>query len=88
MLIADALRYNLSRDAAIVELESRRGHDELREWEVKEMRSSFRMLLPLLTVMTFVGLRAPLCMVAQTRQDVAPLKNWPAPLYWQPTAEE
>jgi hypothetical protein len=52
------------------------------------MRSSFRMLLPLLTVMTFVGLRAPLCMVAQTRQDVAPLKNWPAPLYWQPTAEE
>jgi len=27
-------------------------------------------------------------MVAQTRQDVAPLKNWPAPLYWQPTAEE
>jgi hypothetical protein len=46
------------------------------------------MLLPLLTVMTFVGLRVPLCMVAQTRQDVAPLKYWPAPLYWQPTAEE
>jgi hypothetical protein len=30
----------------------------------------------------------PLAMAAQVRQDVAPLKNWPAPLYWQPTAEE
>jgi hypothetical protein len=46
------------------------------------------MLLPLLTVMTVVGLRVPLCMLAQTRQDVASLKNWPAPLYWQPTVEE
>jgi hypothetical protein len=30
----------------------------------------------------------PLAMVAQTSRDVAPLKYWPAPLYWQPTAEE
>jgi hypothetical protein len=30
----------------------------------------------------------PLAMVAQTSRDVAPLKNWTAPPYWQPTAEE
>jgi hypothetical protein len=30
----------------------------------------------------------PLAMGAQTRVDVAPLKYWPAPLYWQPAADE
>jgi hypothetical protein len=25
---------------------------------------------------------------AQPTRNVAPLKNWPAPLYWQPSAEE
>src|ERR1700685_4617797 len=30
----------------------------------------------------------PLALTAQTRPDVAPLKYWPAPLYWQPTMEE
>jgi hypothetical protein len=30
----------------------------------------------------------PLAMAAQTSREVAPLKYWPAPLYWQPTAEE
>jgi len=30
----------------------------------------------------------PLALTAQTARDVAPLKHWPAPLYWQPTEEE
>jgi hypothetical protein len=30
----------------------------------------------------------PLTLTGQTRQDVAPLKYWPAPLYWQPAQGE
>ena len=30
----------------------------------------------------------PLALIAQVSRDVAPLKYWPAPLYWQPTAAE
>jgi len=45
------------------------------------MKVSRRMLLSVL-----IG--CPLMMGAQTVRDVAPLKHWPAPLYWQPTVEE
>jgi hypothetical protein len=36
----------------------------------------------------FVLIVVPIIVTAQTQSDVAPLKNWPAPLYWQPTAAE
>jgi len=36
----------------------------------------------------FCAFLLPLALAAQVRRDVAPLKYWPAPLYWQPTVEE
>jgi hypothetical protein len=30
----------------------------------------------------------PMVAGAQLHQDVAPLKSWPAPLFWQPTQAE
>ena len=49
------------------------------------MRNSRGMLWPALTLMTVV---LPLALTAQLRRDVAPLKHWLAPLYWQPSVEE
>ena len=30
----------------------------------------------------------PITLIAQARQDPAPLMNWPAPIYWQPHQSE
>lgn len=49
------------------------------------MRLSRPMLLPVLSLM-IVDL--PLVTAQTPRGDVAPLRHWPAPLYWQPSIEE
>lgn len=36
----------------------------------------------------FYALLLPVTLTAQSHRDAAPLKNWPAPLYWQPTTAE
>src|SRR5438067_2503015 len=36
----------------------------------------------------FLGILLPITVVAQVKRDVAPLTNWPAPLYWQPSQAE
>src|SRR5215510_4460737 len=33
-------------------------------------------------------LLVPFTLVAQVQRDSVPLKTWPAPLFWQPTAQE
>lgn len=40
------------------------------------------------TVLLLLLTLLPVTVIAQVQRDVAPLKPWPAPLYWQPTEAE
>ena len=39
-------------------------------------------------IIATLSLMIPITLIAQVQRDIAPLKPWPAPLYWQPTFAE